>query len=149
MDWHQLWSWSFTPVWQKGKTKCQNVFRANSYVCRSYRGKTGRGDLFASSPSWIGLSFFLEDFSLVDCSKLVFWLSAILFHRCVPRSFMYSWLNLLFQGSRSAQLLFSWYLYLSLLNKMPPVPWFSSGQLPECPITWFSYVCKCPSARVP
>ena len=25
------------------KTKSQNVFGANSYVCRGYRGKTGRG----------------------------------------------------------------------------------------------------------
>ena len=31
---------------KKVKTKSQKVFGANSYVCRSYRGKTGRGGLF-------------------------------------------------------------------------------------------------------
>ena len=35
----------------KLKTKSQKVLGANSYVCKSYRGKTGRGDLFAPSPS--------------------------------------------------------------------------------------------------
>ena len=35
------------------KTKSQKVLRANSYVCRSYRGKTGSGGgvLLASPPS--------------------------------------------------------------------------------------------------
>ena len=28
------------------KIKCQKVLGANSYVCRSYRGKTRRGGLF-------------------------------------------------------------------------------------------------------
>ena len=44
---------------------------ANSYVCRSYRGKTGRG-AFLPPPSWIGLmlpskfkfSSIIEDFVL-------------------------------------------------------------------------------------
>ena len=30
------------------KTKSQNVLGAKSNVCRSYRGKTGRGDLFGT-----------------------------------------------------------------------------------------------------
>ena len=33
-NWQWIWPWDFTPMWQKG---------ANSYVCRSYRGKTDRG----------------------------------------------------------------------------------------------------------
>ena len=32
------------------KTKSQRVLGANSYVCRSYRGKPGRGGLFAPPP---------------------------------------------------------------------------------------------------
>ena len=28
------------------KTKSQKIFGANFYVCRSYRGKTGRGGLY-------------------------------------------------------------------------------------------------------
>ena len=28
---------------KKVETKCQRVLEANSYVCRSYRGKTGSG----------------------------------------------------------------------------------------------------------
>ena len=32
------------------KTKSQEVLEATSYVCRSYRGKTGRGGLFAPLP---------------------------------------------------------------------------------------------------
>ena len=36
------------------KTKSQKVLGTNSYVCRSYRRKTGRG-LFAFPSSWIGL----------------------------------------------------------------------------------------------
>ena len=40
---------------QRVKTKIQNVLGANSYVCRSYRGKTGRETFFARPPSWIGL----------------------------------------------------------------------------------------------
>ena len=35
----------FTPVLKRVKTKSQKVLRANSYVCRSFRGKTG---LFAT-----------------------------------------------------------------------------------------------------
>ena len=34
------------------KTKSQKVLRANSYICRSYRGKTGRGrGAFWGAPS--------------------------------------------------------------------------------------------------
>ena len=44
---------------KKVKTKSQKVLGASSYVCRSYRGKTGRGGcvLFASPHllPWIGL----------------------------------------------------------------------------------------------
>ena len=32
------------------KTKSQKVLGANSYVCRSYRGKTSMGGLFAPPP---------------------------------------------------------------------------------------------------
>ena len=41
---------------KKVKTKSQKVLGANSYVCRSYSWKTGRGGLFALPPSWRGLS---------------------------------------------------------------------------------------------
>ena len=43
---------------KRAKTKSQKVLGANSYDCRSYRGKSGRGGLFAPHPfpSWIGLS---------------------------------------------------------------------------------------------
>ena len=42
---------------KKVKTKSQKVLGANSYVCESYRGKTGRGGggLFGP-PSRIGLN---------------------------------------------------------------------------------------------
>ena len=37
-------------------TKSQKVFGPNSFVCRSYRGKTGRGPFCPLPPtSWIGL----------------------------------------------------------------------------------------------
>ena len=39
---------------ERVKTKIQKVLEANSYVCRSYMGKSGRGG-FAPPPSWIGL----------------------------------------------------------------------------------------------
>ena len=46
---------------KKVKTKSQKFWGANSYVCRSYRGKTGRGGLFAPPPppptSWIELTY--------------------------------------------------------------------------------------------
>ena len=35
---------------KKVKTKSQKVLRANSYICISYRGKIGRGCLFAPPP---------------------------------------------------------------------------------------------------
>ena len=38
-------------------TKTEKVFRVNSYVCRSNRGKTDRG-AFCHPSSWIGLEFF-------------------------------------------------------------------------------------------
>ena len=42
---------------ERVKTKSQKVLGPNSYVCRSYRGKTGRG---TSPPlSWIGLIIIL------------------------------------------------------------------------------------------
>ena len=44
--WHWVQNWHFTPMWQKS----QKVFGANSYVCRGYKGKTGRGGLFFGSP---------------------------------------------------------------------------------------------------
>ena len=41
------------------KTKSQKVLGANSYICRSYRGKTGRGAL---GESWIGLKLNWQTF---------------------------------------------------------------------------------------
>ena len=38
------------------KTKSQKVLETKSYVCRSYRGKTGRGAFLAPPPTWIGLN---------------------------------------------------------------------------------------------
>ena len=35
---------------KRAKTKSQKVLKINSYVCRSYRGKTGREGLFGFSP---------------------------------------------------------------------------------------------------
>ena len=32
------------------KTKCQKILVSSSYVCRSYRGKAGRGSCFATAP---------------------------------------------------------------------------------------------------
>ena len=37
------------------KTKSQKVLVANSYICRCYREKTGRGRFYPRLPSWIGL----------------------------------------------------------------------------------------------
>ena len=40
------------------KGKSQKVFRANSNICRSYRGKTGKeGPFRPITPSWIGLRY--------------------------------------------------------------------------------------------
>ena len=39
--------------WKRVKTKSQKVLGANSYVCRSYKGKTGRGPFYP--PSWMEL----------------------------------------------------------------------------------------------
>ena len=40
---------------KKFKTKSQKVLGTNSYVCRSYRGKTGKGTFLPPPlPSWIG-----------------------------------------------------------------------------------------------
>ena len=30
-------------MWRKVKTKSQKVFRANSYICGSYKGETSKG----------------------------------------------------------------------------------------------------------
>ena len=40
---------------KRAKIKSQKVLGANSYVCRSYGGKTGRGTFLALPLSWIGL----------------------------------------------------------------------------------------------
>ena len=59
-DWHYDTRYEFEILHQCGqrdKTKSQKVFGTNSYVCRSYRGKTGRGP-FCPSLSWIGLKGF-------------------------------------------------------------------------------------------
>ena len=39
------------------KLKARNFWGTNSYLCRSYRGKTGRGIFLPPPPSWIGLTF--------------------------------------------------------------------------------------------
>ena len=56
----------------------------------------------------------------MDCSKSIFWLSTIVFHRYVLRYFMHSWQTLLLQnGSKLlVKLLFSWYLFFGFkVNK--------------------------------
>ena len=35
---------------KRGKTKSQNILKADSYVCRRYRRKTGRGEGFLPLP---------------------------------------------------------------------------------------------------
>ena len=45
----------YTSVGKGLKLKSQKYLGANSYICRSYRGKTGRGLFVLPSPSWIGL----------------------------------------------------------------------------------------------
>ena len=48
----------YTSVEKNVETKSQKVLDANSYVCRSYRGKTGSGGGGAFCPhpeSWVGL----------------------------------------------------------------------------------------------
>ena len=53
-DWHWIWPCHFTPVWQRVKIKSQKVLGTNSYVCRSYRRKTGRMSFCPLvPPSWI------------------------------------------------------------------------------------------------
>ena len=54
------------------KTKIQKVLGANSYVCRSYRGKTSRGDIFGL-PSCIGLILRIPElFSCQVCEIFVY-----------------------------------------------------------------------------
>ena len=53
------------------KTKSQKVLGNNSYICRIYRGKTGREDFPASPPSpqsWIGLK---KQSDYLNISKVV------------------------------------------------------------------------------
>ena len=42
---------------KKVKTKSQNVFGVNSYICWKYRGKAGKGVLFAPPPPSLCLVF--------------------------------------------------------------------------------------------
>ena len=55
------------------KTKSQKVLGANSYVCRGYRGKTGRGDFLGdlppSTPSWIELSSLMDYINISTWNK--------------------------------------------------------------------------------
>ena len=41
---HSVWSWNFHQCVKRVRTKSQKVLGANSYICRSYRQKTGRGE---------------------------------------------------------------------------------------------------------
>ena len=46
-DWHKVWPWSFASAWKKDWNLKSESFwgrGTNSYVCRSYREKTGRGE---------------------------------------------------------------------------------------------------------
>ena len=45
----------YTSVGKGLKLKSQKYLGANFYICRSYRGKTGRGLFVLPSLSWIGL----------------------------------------------------------------------------------------------
>ena len=64
------------------KTKNQEVLGTKSYVCRSYRGKTGRGAFHP--PSWIGLS------NRVGLKKMGIILSVSKPH-CLPDSVNWFW----------------------------------------------------------
>ena len=46
----QVWPWTLDQCGKRVKTYSQKVLGSNSYVCRSYRGKTG-------PPSWVGLNW--------------------------------------------------------------------------------------------
>ena len=82
-------------MWQSIKTKSQKVFGANSYVCRSYRGITGRCVCVCVevvglplSPFWIGLKqhsagYFLRQHFLESLGQhcIEFWPE-----QCCPKS---------------------------------------------------------------
>ena len=59
-DWYKVWTWNFIPLWERVKTKSQNILAIDFSVCRSYRGKL-LGWYFwppptPTPPSWIGLN---------------------------------------------------------------------------------------------
>ena len=51
-DWHEVWPDILQHCDKKVKTKTQKVEGANSYICKSYMGKTGRGGCVPGS--WFG-----------------------------------------------------------------------------------------------
>ena len=73
---------------KKVKTKSQKVLEASSYVCRSYRGKTGRGGFLVSTPILnrdkyflnLGIPSWLNCFS--DFSKKIFFIFYFIFYLC-------------------------------------------------------------------
>ena len=54
---------NFTPVFQKGSNEKYKVLGVNSYVCRNYRGKTGRGAFFLP-PILNGVKVAINDFTM-------------------------------------------------------------------------------------
>ena len=42
-DWHWLWSWNLHQCGKSIKIKAEKFLGNNSYICRSYEGKAGRG----------------------------------------------------------------------------------------------------------
>ena len=63
-NWHLIWSWHFTQYFKRFKTKSQEVLGANPWICRSYREKHGRVDLFTPIISMVNFIF------SCDCQSL-------------------------------------------------------------------------------
>ena len=58
-DWHLVWPWNLHQCGKSVETNSYKIFEANSYVCKSYREKTGKG-VCLLPPSWMGLNIFKD-----------------------------------------------------------------------------------------